>query len=179
MRDTHREAATQTEGEAASMWGAWCGTRSQDPGITPRAEGRRSTPESPRCPNLSRFGAYFFRLFLLVSLGSSTPPNSLWQITVYPRGPSLDLLLDSLLIPHNLPGENHSYFNSNFWMLNLNFYLRLRLLSLVPDPHIQPLLKGNPNLDRHFKWTTFITYAFLMLPKKKKTSFLLLCSRFW
>ena len=22
MRDTHREAATQTEGEAASMWGA-------------------------------------------------------------------------------------------------------------------------------------------------------------
>ena len=26
MRDTHREAETQAEGEAASLWGARCGT---------------------------------------------------------------------------------------------------------------------------------------------------------
>ena len=37
MRDTHthREAETQAEGEAGSMQGARCGTRSQDSGITP------------------------------------------------------------------------------------------------------------------------------------------------
>ena len=41
MRDTHthtereREAETQAEGEAGSMQGARCGTRSQDPGIMP------------------------------------------------------------------------------------------------------------------------------------------------
>ena len=32
MRDTEREAETQAEGEAGSLWGAWCGTQSQDPG---------------------------------------------------------------------------------------------------------------------------------------------------
>ena len=51
MRDTQREAETQAEGEAGSMWGARCGTRSQDPGITSWAEGRRSTAEPPRRPN--------------------------------------------------------------------------------------------------------------------------------
>ena len=35
MRDTEREAETQAEGEAGSLQGAPCGTRSQDPGITP------------------------------------------------------------------------------------------------------------------------------------------------
>ena len=35
MRDTEREAETQTEGGAGSAWGALCGTQSQDPGITP------------------------------------------------------------------------------------------------------------------------------------------------
>ena len=34
-RHTHREAETQAEGEAASLWGAQCGTQSQDPRITP------------------------------------------------------------------------------------------------------------------------------------------------
>ena len=43
MRDTHRERGveTQAEGEAGSMQGAQCGTRSQDSRITPWAEGRR------------------------------------------------------------------------------------------------------------------------------------------
>ena len=35
MKDTEREAETQAEGEAGSPQGAGCGTRSQDPGITP------------------------------------------------------------------------------------------------------------------------------------------------
>ena len=30
MRDTEREAETQAEGKAGSLWGAQCGTRSQD-----------------------------------------------------------------------------------------------------------------------------------------------------
>ena len=50
MRDTGREAETQAEGEAGSLWGARCGTRSQEPRITPWAKGRRSTTELPRFP---------------------------------------------------------------------------------------------------------------------------------
>ena len=51
--ETQRVAETQAEGEAGSLWGAQCGTRSQDPRITPSAKGRRSTTEPPRCPQLS------------------------------------------------------------------------------------------------------------------------------
>ena len=50
MRDTQREADTYTEGEAGSLQGARWETRSQDPGITTWAKGRRSTTEPPRCP---------------------------------------------------------------------------------------------------------------------------------
>ena len=52
MRDTQREreAETQAEGKAGSPRGAWCETRSQDPGITIWAKGRCSTTEPPRCP---------------------------------------------------------------------------------------------------------------------------------
>ena len=39
MRDTEREAQIQAEGEAGSMKGAWCGTRSQVSRITPRTKG--------------------------------------------------------------------------------------------------------------------------------------------
>ena len=35
MRDTEREAETQAEGEAGSLWGAGCGTQSYDPRIMP------------------------------------------------------------------------------------------------------------------------------------------------
>ena len=45
MRDTQREAKTQTEGEAGSMQGARCGTRSRNWGIMPWAKGRCSTAE--------------------------------------------------------------------------------------------------------------------------------------
>ena len=38
------------EGEAGSMQGAWCQTRSWNSGIIPWAEGRCSTAEPPRCP---------------------------------------------------------------------------------------------------------------------------------
>ena len=50
MRDTEREAETQAEGEAGSLWVAWCGTWSQDPRIMTWAKGRCSTAEPPRCP---------------------------------------------------------------------------------------------------------------------------------
>ena len=35
MRDTQREAETQAEGEAGSLWGAQCGTQSHELGIMP------------------------------------------------------------------------------------------------------------------------------------------------
>ena len=35
MRNTHREAETQAEGQAGSLQGTPCGTQSQGPGITP------------------------------------------------------------------------------------------------------------------------------------------------
>ena len=49
MRDTYREreAETHAEREAGSMQGTRCGTRSQDSGIMPWAEGRR--PGIPIC----------------------------------------------------------------------------------------------------------------------------------
>ena len=54
-REREREAETQAEGEAGSMQGARCGTQSRDSRITPWAEGRYSTSESPRCPKKQAF----------------------------------------------------------------------------------------------------------------------------
>ena len=51
MRDTQREAETYAEGEAGSLWGAWSGPSSQDPGITIWTKDRCSTTDSPRCPD--------------------------------------------------------------------------------------------------------------------------------
>ena len=48
-RDTVRETETQAEGEAGSLWGAQCGTRSRDPEVTPWAEGRAKLL-GPRVP---------------------------------------------------------------------------------------------------------------------------------
>ena len=50
IHERHREAETQAEGEAGSLWGAWWETPSQDPGIMIWAKGRCSTPEPPGCP---------------------------------------------------------------------------------------------------------------------------------
>ena len=50
MRDTEREAETQAEGEAGSMQGAQCGTRSQDPRIPPWAEGGAKLLGYLACP---------------------------------------------------------------------------------------------------------------------------------
>ena len=60
MRDIEKEAVTQAEGEAGSMQGARYGTPSRDSGITPRAEGRCSTAEPPRCPNDEILKAFLF-----------------------------------------------------------------------------------------------------------------------
>ena len=66
MRDTEKEA----EGEADSMQGARCGTRSWDHGIIPWAKGRCSTLEPPRCPWLSLFLLVYFVWLKFQSLGS-------------------------------------------------------------------------------------------------------------
>ena len=55
MKDMEREAETQAEGEAGPLRGARRGTRSQDPGVTPLAESRCSTAESPRRPDEGSF----------------------------------------------------------------------------------------------------------------------------
>ena len=47
--ETQREAETQAEGEAGSLWEAWGGTWSQDPRITTWAKGRCSTTEPCSC----------------------------------------------------------------------------------------------------------------------------------
>ena len=55
IHDREREAETQAEGEAGSMPGARCGTRSQVSRITPWAKGRRQTAEPLGLPSLLRF----------------------------------------------------------------------------------------------------------------------------
>ena len=59
MRQSEREAETQAKGEAGSLQGPRCGTRSWNPRIMTWAwtEGRCSTPEPPRCPEFSSFKA--------------------------------------------------------------------------------------------------------------------------
>ena len=53
MRDTEKEAETQAEGEADSPQGAWCGTRSQGPGIEPKAKAQSlSNPGVPTVESL-------------------------------------------------------------------------------------------------------------------------------
>ena len=47
IRETHREAGTQAEGEAGSLWGP---DGDSTPG--PKAQGRHSTTESPGAPEL-------------------------------------------------------------------------------------------------------------------------------
>ena len=70
MRHTEREEETQAEGEAGSMQGAQCGTRSQDLGITPWAKGR-ATQASP--------------LLLLLFLGKYVIVYFIHYITFEPR----------------------------------------------------------------------------------------------
>ena len=48
---THTEAETQAEGEAGSMQGAQCGTRSHDSRIRPWAEGDAKRLSHPGCPH--------------------------------------------------------------------------------------------------------------------------------
>ena len=58
MRDTERSRERQAEtGKAGSMQGTQYGTRSQDPRITPSADGRHSITEPPGDPkhNLNKY----------------------------------------------------------------------------------------------------------------------------
>ena len=50
MRDTEREAETQAEGEAGSLQGAQCGTRSQDLGSRPEPKADAQPLSHPGAP---------------------------------------------------------------------------------------------------------------------------------
>ena len=66
MRDTQREAETQAEGEAGSMRGPWCGTRSRVSRIRPWAEGSAKPLSHLGCPEaliLTNFFLSFTKLF--------------------------------------------------------------------------------------------------------------------
>ena len=54
MRDTRTQRSRDRE-EAGSMQGAQCGTRSWNSRITPWAQGRSSTAEPPRDPQVASF----------------------------------------------------------------------------------------------------------------------------
>ena len=67
MRDTQREAETQAEGEAGSLWGARCGTQFQDPGITPEPKADRCSTTEPlrhplSCPSEANLEGMYSRL---------------------------------------------------------------------------------------------------------------------
>ena len=49
MRDTEREAETQAEGEAGSLWGS-------DEGLDPRTPGSRPEPKVDRCSTTEPLG---------------------------------------------------------------------------------------------------------------------------
>ena len=59
------EAETQAEGEAGSMPGAWCRTRSRDSRIVPWAKGRHQTAEPSRDPKAQIFFFFNFYLFMI------------------------------------------------------------------------------------------------------------------
>ena len=58
IRGTHREAETQAEREAGSLWGAQCGTRSQDSGITTSGFAKAQPQSHPGAPITKFFQAY-------------------------------------------------------------------------------------------------------------------------
>ena len=47
-----REVETWAEGEAGSLWGAQCGTRFQDPGITPEPKADAQPLSHPGGPRI-------------------------------------------------------------------------------------------------------------------------------
>ena len=55
MRDTDRDAETQTEGEADSMQGAQFGTRSQIPGSRPEPKAGAKPLSHPGAPRIGKF----------------------------------------------------------------------------------------------------------------------------
>ena len=69
MRDTEREAETQAEGEAGSLWGARCGTRSQDPRSRPELKADAQPLSHPGVPTslliLMSFPYFYLRVISL------------------------------------------------------------------------------------------------------------------
>ena len=53
MTSTEREAETQAKGEAGSLHGAQCGTRSQDPGSRPELKADAQALSHPGVPSIT------------------------------------------------------------------------------------------------------------------------------
>ena len=78
--ETEREAETQAEGEAGSMQGARCGTRSRVSMIMPWAEGRCSTAEPPRDPpKIQFFVVEHFQMLVCCHLESASKKKRLMR----------------------------------------------------------------------------------------------------
>ena len=94
MRDTQREAETQSEGEAGSMQAARCGTQSRVSRITPWAEGSRSPAEPPRRP--TRFVFKRLRLPMAFCQMGACPASCLPSEGPVHRSPETLCFLPSL-----------------------------------------------------------------------------------
>ena len=92
MKDTQREAEAQAEGEAGSSRGAWWRTQSQDPGVTPWAEGRHSTTEPPRRSGSELFLCLFFQPDSKLSNLNQTNLSQVCRVSVrFPNDGNLGL----------------------------------------------------------------------------------------
>ena len=70
QRHTGRGRDTDKEREAGSGQGKWCGIQSQDPRITPWAEGRWSNPEPPGVPTSVNWMIHMWHIITFSSSSS-------------------------------------------------------------------------------------------------------------
>ena len=129
MRDKQREAETQAEGAAGSLQGAWCGTRSQDPGIMPWAEGRHLTTEPPRCPyNFISF-KHMLTFFLINLNHCVIIENDLIRWNKYFNCTWVLVLIDFPSVYHKYPKYNKAKIlkhNNQRWKLKAVLTINLR-----------------------------------------------------
>ena len=90
-----KERCRDTGRETGSLRGAWCGTQSQDHGITTWAKGRRSTTEPLRHPNHS----YIYSYFYIYSYVSCIVPFLLLLMTLYNHNWKIFQGVDIIIFP--------------------------------------------------------------------------------
>ena len=106
-KERKREAETLAEGEGGSLQGAWYGTRSWDPGITPQAKGSAKSLGHQGCLFISILNRVFASSILL-----PLNPFSRWSHMV-PSGIEIKTVRD----PTQTPGlyaqpPTHNYYPS-------------------------------------------------------------------